>query len=154
MMSPPSWFTGSLAKKADGLFELFAAGPACKPTNATDSCLPFDYSSFSRQHYPLQRLRASVYTVELNAAPPVQPRPGAMASVPYAVQIAKTQTKGAVIKNSLFEDSSAFFGRWKSSHSRLENSIFRGNGNPELEMQLLPTFYEGGHVHVQWHTRV
>ena len=79
----------------------------------------------------------------MKAAPPLQTRPGAMASVPYTVQIAKTQTKGAVVRDSLFEDSSAFFGRWKSSNSRLENSIFRGNGQPELEIQLLPTFYEG-----------
>lgn len=148
LLSPATDQDSPLAKKADRLFQLFGAGPTCKPTNASDSCLPFDYPSFSRQHYPLQRLRASVYEVELVAAPPVQNRPGAMAAVPYALQIAKTQTKGAIIKNSLFEDSAAFFGRWKSSHSRLENSVFRGNGNPELEMQLLPTFYEGP-IHIE-----
>ena len=52
-------------------------------------------------------------------------------------QIAKTQTVGAIVKDSLFEDSVAFYGRWKSSHSVLHNCTFRGNGNPELEMQML-----------------
>ena len=52
-------------------------------------------------------------------------------------QIAKTQTAGAIVKDSLFEDSNSFYGRWKSSHSLLHNCTFRGNGNPELEMQML-----------------
>eukprot|EP01052_Picozoa_sp_SAG31_P003338 SAG31_NODE_127_length_23612_cov_39.709863_4_plen_133_part_00 len=109
-----------------------------------------------------------------------------MSALPYIVQIAKTQTVGAIVEDSVFEDSSAFYGRWKSSHSVLRNCTFRGNGicvlvalthaaglcccllfaagwlcnvkiqtihlmlagNPELEMQLLPSFYEGP-VHIE-----
>jgi hypothetical protein len=51
-----------------------------------------------------------------------------MAALPYIVQIARTQTIGAIVKDSLFEDSIAFYGRWKSSHSLLHNCTFRGNG--------------------------
>ena len=59
------------------------------------------------------------------------------------VQIAKTQVKGAVVRDCLFEDSTGFFARWKSSDAVMENNIFRGNGWPIVEMQTLPSFYEG-----------
>ena len=35
-----------------------------------------------------------MYSVELASAPPQPDRPGAMAAIPYVVQIAKTQAKG------------------------------------------------------------
>ena len=99
----------------------------------------------TKQHYPQQRWRSSVYEVSLDAATPLppQPRPGAMAAVSYVLQIAKTQTRGARILNSLFEDSTAMFGRWKSSDSVMKNCTFRTNGQAELEMQLIGSFYEG-----------
>ena len=53
-------------------------------------------------------------------------------------QIAKTQTIGAIVKDSLFEDSVAFYGRWKSSHSVLHNCTFRGNGNPQSPKPIHP----------------
>ena len=49
----------------------------------------------------------------------------------------------AVVRNCLFEDSTGFFARWKSSHALMENNVFRGNGFPIVEMQVLPAFYEG-----------
>jgi hypothetical protein len=116
-----------------------------RPGQSPQPCVPYDFPSFTKQHYPQQRWRASVYEVALDAATPLpsQTRPGAMAAVSYVLQIAKTQTTGARVINSLFEDSTAFFGRWKSSHSLLQNCTFRTNANPELEMQLIGSFYEG-----------
>ena len=49
----------------------------------------------------------------------------------------------AVVRNCLFEDSTGFFARWKSSHALMEGNVFRGNGFPIVEMQVLPAFYEG-----------
>lgn len=70
-------------------------------------------------------------------------RQGALAEIPYVVQIAKTRAKGAVVRDCIFEDSAGFFARWKSSDARMENNVFRGNGFPIIEMQVLPSFYEG-----------
>ena len=36
---------------------------------------------------------------------------GAMAAIPYVVQITKTRAKGAIVRNCVFEDSSGFFAR-------------------------------------------
>ena len=66
-----------------------------------------------------------------------------MEAVSYVVQIAKTQCAGATVRDSIFDDSNAMFARWKSSHSRFERSVWRGNGISEMEIQALPAFYEG-----------
>ena len=89
-------------------------------------------------HDPVCPFESSVYSVVLETPPPVQTRPGAMAAgnVPYVVQIAKTQVEGMVVRDSLFEDSTGFFGRWKSSHALLENNTFRGTQTPMLEVQV------------------
>ena len=136
--------TSTIGKAANALYDVTRKGMQCKPSSP-QPCVPYNFPSFTKQHYPQQRWRASVYEVVLDAATslPPQTRPGAMAAVSYVLQIAKTQTTGARVINSLFEDSTAFFGRWKSSHSLLENCTFRTNGNPELEMQLIGSFYEG-----------
>lgn len=147
LLSPATDQNSTLARRADALFELTVNGQNCNKTSP-QPCVPYDFPSFSKQHYRQQRLRSTVYSLDLEQPPPKQSRPGAMAALPYIVQIARTSTVGAVVKNSLFEDSSAFYGRWKSSHSILHNCTFRGNGNPELEMQMLPSFYEGP-VHIE-----
>jgi hypothetical protein len=68
---------------------------------------------------------------------------GALEAIPYVVQIAKTRAKGAVVRGCVFEDSAGFFARWKSSSAVMESNVFRGNGFPIIEMQVLPSFYEG-----------
>ena len=42
-----------------------------------------------------------------------------------------------------FGDSSAFFGRWKSSHSVIANNSFYQTDGALLELQVLGSFYEG-----------
>eukprot|EP00660_Eupelagonema_oceanica_P011177 gene11177-14904_t len=66
-----------------------------------------------------------------------------MDAIPYLVVLAKTRAVGAVVRDSVFEDSLGFFGRWKSSESRLENNVFRGVGAAQLQIQMLPSYYEG-----------
>ena len=51
------------------------------------------------------------------------------------------------MRDSLFEDSLGFFGRWKSSHARLENNTFRGAGAAQLQMQMQASYFEGP-VHI------
>lgn len=108
--------------------------------------MPYNYGG-EFGHEPgaaaLQVFQSSVYSVELAQPPPLQSRPGATDAISYVVQIAKTQAKGAVVRDCLFEDSSGFFARWKSSDAVMEDNVFRGNGYPIVEMQVLPSFYEG-----------
>ena len=40
------------------------------------------------------------------------------------LQIVKTQAAGAVLKDSVFETSTGFFARWKSSNSLLSGNTF------------------------------
>ena len=58
------------------------------------------------------------------------------------LQIARTAQAGTVLRNSVFEDSGGFSGRWKSSNSSIENCTFRGSANQVLELQMLPSHYE------------
>ena len=145
LLSPATDQTSALATRADDLFTTLQIGEKCKGFSC--ECEPgvgMCWSGVTAQHYPVQRLRASVYSVELTKAlPPNRNQTGAIAAIPFVVQIAKTQGKGAVVRDSLFEDSRGFFGRWKASDSVLRNSTFRGNVQPELEISLLPQFYEG-----------
>lgn len=126
LLSPTSDLSSPLAKAANALYQVTSDGQRCKPSSP-QPCVPYNFPSFTKQHYPQQRWRASVYEVALDARTPLplQARPGAMAAVSYVLQISKTQSTGARVINSLFEDSTAFFGRWKSSHSLLQNCTFR-----------------------------
>jgi hypothetical protein len=76
-----------------------------------------------------------------NGTPPTPTRMSL--PVPYLVEIEKTRGMGAVIRNSNFSYSTGFFGRFKSSHARIEGNRFAYNGNEELELSMLPTYYEG-----------
>jgi hypothetical protein len=144
LLSPATDQNSTLAQRADALVGLLRIGEHCHGFSCTCDKGSSCWSAVSKQHYPVQRFRASVYSVELAGALPLQPRSGPMVSViPFVVQIAKTQSAGVSVSQSLFEDSRGFFGRWKSSDSTLSGNIFRGNAQPELEMQLLPQFYEG-----------
>ena len=73
-----------------------------------------------------QPFQSSVYSVELERPPSPQTRPGAMAAIPYVVQIAKTQATGAVVRNCVFEDSSGFFARCGDSPIFLTKLSTRG----------------------------
>ena len=127
LLSPATDQNSSLAQRADALVQLLQIGEHCHGFSCTCDVGSSCWSNVSQQHYPVQVLRASVYSVELASVLPAQPRTGPMISViPFVVQIAKTQAAGVIVKNCIFEDSRGFFGRWKSSHSRLENNIFRG----------------------------
>ena len=48
-----------------------------------------------------------------------------------------------MIRNSNFSFSIGMFGRFKSSDSRIENNRFVNTNQEELELLLLPSFYEG-----------
>ncbi len=135
-----------IAERANAL-ESAVAGPRHGTTghmgHCTDKspkpCVPYDWSSLSGSGLTTQPIggwNSSVYSVELDTIPPPQTRPGAMSAIPYVVVLEKTATVGAVVRNSLFEDSLGFYGRWKSSHSRLENNTFRGVGVEQLQLQV------------------
>ena len=117
------------ARQADSLVNFLKDGPGCLSPKAPKPCVPYDYGgSFGGEPGAAvtgQPFQSSVYAVELEQPPPAQNRPGAMAAIPYVVQIAKTRAKGAVVRDCVFEDSAGFFARWKSSHAVMENNIFR-----------------------------
>ena len=123
LLSPSSDVTSPIGKQADALY------PSCCPK----------FLSFQPERYGLQRWRSSVYEVAVDG-----PLPAAAANltVPYVLQIARTAQTGTVLRNNVFEDSRGFFGRWKSSNSRIENCTFRGSAEQVLELQMLPSHYE------------
>lgn len=135
-----------IAERANALRSAVAGpthGTAGHMGHCTDKspkpCVPYDWSSLSGTgltSQPIGGWNSSVYSVELDTVPPPQARPGAMSAIPYVVVLEKTRTVGAVVRNSLFEDSLGFYGRWKSSHSRLENNTFRGVGNAQVQLQV------------------
>ena len=64
----------------------------------------------------------------------------------YVLQIAKTQTAGAVVRNCTFHSSSGFYARWKSSHSVLEGNEWLDTPKHDggtFELQMLPSYFEG-----------
>jgi hypothetical protein len=143
----------AVAERANALYAA-VAGPRhpggngmghCNSKSPTP-CVNYDWSSLSGDgltKLPIGVWNSSVYAVELEQPPPPQGRPGALKAIPYLVVLESTQATGAVVSDSLFEDSLGFYGRWKSSHSRLENNTFRGVGDAKLQMQMLPSYYEG-----------
>lgn len=140
-----------LNQQANALYTSIAGarhrgGAHCAPSSP-QPCVPYDWGPLNSVklafHDPVVPFLSSVYELDLERPPPPQKRPGAMAAVPYVVQIAKTQSAGAVVRNTLFEDSTGFFGRWKSSHAVLHNNTFRSTITPMLELQFLPSFFEG-----------
>jgi hypothetical protein len=86
-----------------------------------------------------QYTSAQVKNCTNNGTAPV----GSSLPVPYLVEIEKTRGVGAVIRNSNFSYSTGFFGRFKSSSARIEGNRFAYNGNEELELSMLPAYYEG-----------
>eukprot|EP01052_Picozoa_sp_SAG31_P003337 SAG31_NODE_127_length_23612_cov_39.709863_3_plen_170_part_00 len=74
VLSPATDQTSALAKRADALFGITVAGQNCDKTSPKP-CVPYDFPSFSRQHYAQQRLRSSVYSLDLQNVPPKQARP-------------------------------------------------------------------------------
>ena len=91
LLSPATDQNSTLGRQADALFETTKAGPGCKPTSP-QPCVPYNFPKFSRQNYDQQRLRSSVYSLELSRPPPKQSRPGAMAALPYIVQVRTRQS--------------------------------------------------------------
>ena len=62
------------------------------------------------------------------------------------LQIAKTQTVGAVVRNCTFHSSSGFYARWKSSDSVLEGNEWLDapkHDGGTFELQMLPSYFEG-----------
>ena len=151
LLSPATAQNSTLNQQADALYNSLAGahhrgGAHCEPSSP-QPCVPYNWGRLNSVklpfHDPITPFKSSVYSIELETPPPPQDRPGAMAAVPYVVQIAKTQAVGTVVRDSLFEDSTGFFGRWKSSHSQLTNNTFRDTQTPMLEVQFLPSFFEG-----------
>merc|ERR1711900_32034 len=99
------------------------------------------FRGFTPQHYPLQHFRSSVYEVELLTPPP--PTTTGNLPIPYVVEIERTRARGATVMNSVFEYSKGFFGRWKSSGSRIVNNTFHRVNTEELELRNIGSFYEG-----------
>ena len=106
-----------------------------------DCCTHF--LSFQPEKYSLQKWRSSVYEVAVDGPlPAAAANLTAAGTVPYVIQIERTAASGTVLRNNVFEDSRGFFGRWKSSHSVIENCTFRGSAQNVLELQMLPSHYE------------
>ena len=101
---------------------------------------PYHLGSFTKQNYKAAIFRSTAFQIELSEAPP---NPRMSLPVPSLVEIEKTRSMGAVIRNSNFSYSTGFFGRLKSSNARIEGNRFAYNGNEELELSVLPTYYEG-----------
>merc|ERR1712166_136531 len=130
----------TLGKKADALLSALRASP-------------YHFGSFTKQHYKVAVFRSTVFQIDLSAAPPnttVQVETytsngtsRASLPVPFLVEIDKTRGMGAVIRNNNFSYSTGFFGRFKSSNARIEGNRFAYNGNEELELSVLPTYFEG-----------
>ena len=68
---------------------------ATRPSDADRCRQPDNFPNFSRQNYEQQRLRSSVYSLELSRPPPKQSRPGAMAALPYIVQVRSQNSIGS-----------------------------------------------------------
>eukprot|EP01047_Picozoa_sp_COSAG01_P074501 COSAG01_NODE_12470_length_1733_cov_1.798042_1_plen_135_part_10 len=101
LLSPASDQNSSWAKRADALAQILGHGPDCLKPKAPQPCVPYNYGAFGNEPGAAvtgQPFQSSVYSVELERPPPPQTRPGAMAAIPYVVQIAKTQAKGAVVR--------------------------------------------------------
>eukprot|EP01052_Picozoa_sp_SAG31_P017745 SAG31_NODE_1227_length_9239_cov_29.041904_5_plen_632_part_00 len=118
----------TLGRQADGLWDVINAKP-------------YNFPGFTPQKYTLQNYRSSVYEVELSAPPPHTTTEHLL--VPYVVEIEKNRCRGATVMNSVFEYSTGFFGRWKSSASRIINNTFHHVHTEELELHFLPSFFEG-----------
>lgn len=127
LLSPSSDVTSPIGKQADALYP--------------DCCTHF--LSFQPEKYSLQKWRSSVYEVAVDGPlPAAAANLTAAGTVPYVIQIERTAASGTVLRNNVFEDSRGFFGRWKSSHSVIENCTFRGSAQNVLELQMLPSHYE------------
>eukprot|EP01047_Picozoa_sp_COSAG01_P008036 COSAG01_NODE_311_length_19072_cov_73.511727_24_plen_445_part_00 len=127
LLSPSSakpW-QSAISKAADELFP--------------DCCTHFP--DFEVEHYKLQHFANSVYEVELTASPP---KAASNATIlKYVLQIQKTQNAGAVVRNCSFHTSTGFFARWKSSNSVLEGNTWLDTRGQNLEIQMLPSYFEG-----------
>jgi len=109
---------------------------------------PYHLGTFTKANYNVAVFRSTVFHIQLSESPPnPEGQDSSMMRtslpVPYLVVIEKTRGVGAVIRNSNFSYSTGFFGRFKSSNARIEGNRFEHNGNEELELSMLPTFYEG-----------
>ena len=102
---------------------------------------PYHFGTFTKQNYRVAIFRSPVFQVDLSEEPPAVADPSL--PIPYLVEIEKTRGVGSVIRNSNFSYSTGFFGRFKSSNARIEGNRFAYNGNEELELSMLPTYYEG-----------
>lgn len=119
-----------LGQKADALFDVLNA-------------MPYHFPAFQPEGYSLQHFRSSVYTVRLARPPPPLPTACTGLPVPYVVESGRTRCQGALVRDSLFSHSTGFFGRWKSSDSMLANNTFAHTDHLHLEVQMIPSFYEG-----------
>ena len=86
LLSPATDQNSTAGRAADGLYGFLKAGPDCSKKGAPKPCVPYDYGGeFGSEPgaAALQVFQSSVYSVELAQPPPPQPRPGAMAAIPY-----------------------------------------------------------------------
>ena len=100
----------ALGRRADALWE-------------TITQPPYHFSSFTKQHYPVQHFRSTAYHVELQTPPPDLSNASAL-PVPYLVEMERARGRGAVIRNSNFSFSQGLFGRFKSSNSQIEGNRY------------------------------
>ena len=104
---------------------------------------PYNFVPFQPEGYRVQHFRSSVYSVELAHAPPVRPSLDLDLAVPYIVESGRSRCNGAEVRDSIFVHSTGLFGRWKSSNSRIVNNSFSSTSQLHLELQMIPSFYEG-----------
>merc|ERR1712217_655348 len=63
--------------------------------------------------------------------------------VPYVVESGRSQNVGARVHSSHWDHTSALLGRFKSSNSSIVNNTFRHAGMLHIELQMIPSFFEG-----------
>ena len=71
LLSPATDQNSTLGKRADALFGITKSGQGCT-SKSKQPCVPYNFPSFSKQNYEQQRLRSSVYSLELETPPPKQ----------------------------------------------------------------------------------
>ena len=127
----PAAAQSALGKLADGLFDAVSSPP-------------YDLPATQPERYPVQHWRSSVYKVTLVSAPPEPSAKSRGLPVRLIVESGRSSAVGARVRNSRFDHSSGLFGRWKSSHSELRGNTFHHfSGTLQLEVQMIPSFYEG-----------
>jgi len=84
-----------------------------------------------------------VYRISLAGNLPQPLAASANLPVPYVVESGRSQNKGARVLSSHWDHTACLLGRFKSSNALILNNTFRHARELHLELQMIPSFYEG-----------